>query len=193
MAFPSPPWHLRGQLWGSLFRAQPPGEEAGVFAVAFIGYEPGGTLAYSELLVARRADEGGLALTVRDLWVDSAESREGGRALWGLPKEMATFVRDPGGLGPVNRTFWSAQDGRRPLATAEFLDSSALALRGPVRGSTSQPTLSAGTRVATVHGSARGLPCLAHWSFDRTGALGWLADRPPLFSWRLRDFDVTFA
>lgn len=192
MAFPSPPWHLRGHLWGSLFRAQPPGEQAGVFAVAFVEYRPGGTLDYSELLVARRADEGGLALRVRDLWVDSEVSREGGRALWDLPKELATFSHAPGGLGPVDRTFWSAAAGDGQLATAEFLDTSVLALRGPVRGSTSQPTLSAGTRVATVQGSARGVPCLAHWSFDARGPLGWLAGRHPFLSFRLRDFAVTF-
>ena len=200
MAFPSPPWQLYSDLWGSLFRAQPPGGPHGLYAVALVAYRPGGTLSYSELVVARRADDRGapasgwgLALTVRDLLVDSAESREGGRALWGLPKELGTFTRSPGGLGPVHRTAWRVEEKRGPVLAAEFLDASALAPRVPLRGSTRQPTGTSRVRVATIRGSARTSPCLASWSFEPEGRLGWLAGRSPMVSFRLRDFSVAFA
>lgn len=196
MAFPSPPWDLRAQAWLSLFRAAPPGEERGTYAVAFVSYEPGGTLDYSELLVARRADDSpqrGALATVRSMWVDSAASREGGRALWSIPKELAGFRHETGRMGPVGRDSWQATlpaDGAaddRVFAAAEFVDASRLALRAPFRGRLWQPRGGGGGAVALVRGSGRGLPCLATWTFDPAGPLGWLAGRHPLVSLRLHD------
>ncbi|WP_104108122.1 acetoacetate decarboxylase family protein [Nocardioides sp. 616] len=191
MPFPSPPWQLRGQLWGSLFRAAPPDQPRGLFVVAFVSYEAGSTCEYSELLVARRAEGTSTALTVRDMWVDSEPSREAGRALWALPKELAVFHHDQGTVGPVARHSWRASTAGRTLASAEFVDASALSARVPVRATTRQPVADGGLRVATVTGSTRGLPCLGHWSFAPDGALGWLADRHPVLSFRLRRFSAT--
>ena len=175
MAFPSPPWRLRGQAWGSLFRATPPAEPTGLFVVAFVSYGAGSTCEYPELLVARRAEDSSTALTVRDMWVDSATSLEAGRALWSLPKELASFSHDHGAVGPVARHAWRASTSGCTLATGEFVDASALSVRVPLRATTRQPVPGRSSRVATLAGGTRGLPCLAHWSFAPEGELGWLA------------------
>lgn len=202
MAFPSPPWDLRAQAWLSLFRAAPPGERRATYAVAFVAYEPGGTLDYSELLVARRADGPpfrGAVATVRDMWVDSAASREGARALWSIPKELAAFRHEAGRLGPVGRDSWQATlpteddaGSARAFASAEFVDASRLALRAPFRGRLWQPRDDGGT-VALVRGSGRGLPCLATWTFDPAGPLGWLSGHHPLVSLRLHGVRMDIA
>lgn len=188
MAFPSPPWHLNGQLWGSLIRATPPGGQVGTYLTAFVSYEAPGTLSYSELLVARRAEDAGRSLTVRDIWADSAASVEGGRALWSMPKHLADFSREGGGLGLVGRDTWSVAVDGAGIASAQFADVSRLALRLPFRGSAQQPRITGGTVVARLRGSGKALPCLAHWTFEAGGPLGWLATKQPLVSFRIRDF-----
>ena len=61
-------------------------------AVAFVSYEPGSELTYEELLVAAPVwDEGRVAVSVPQIWVDSEASRRGGRELWGIPKQLARF------------------------------------------------------------------------------------------------------
>src|SRR5688500_11963713 len=99
MTFPSPPWRMTGQLWLTLVRTARPGpggRPAGTYGVALVDYQEGSPLTYGELLVARpvKVEDGpnaGKHVTVTDIWVDSAPSREGGRSLWAVPKELATF------------------------------------------------------------------------------------------------------
>ena len=68
-----------------------PGRAAGVLILA--RYEEGSALHYSELavLVGPVARGGRLGGWVHGMWVDSPVSRAGGRALWGVPKELARF------------------------------------------------------------------------------------------------------
>lgn len=49
-----------------------------------------GTLAYHELIVARRP------FVISEIYVDDARSRSGGREIWNLPKELAEFRSGPG-------------------------------------------------------------------------------------------------
>ena len=105
--YPPQPWDLRGQLYLSVFavprtdlpalpaalaatvRPVPFGRHALVGA-AWVRYEPGGVLHYRELLSAVLVHEGRRPrVSITDIWVDSVESRDGGRALWGIPKDLA--------------------------------------------------------------------------------------------------------
>ena len=190
MTFPSPPWQLQGQAWVSLFRAAEPGRAKAAYVAAWVDYEAGGMLAYRELLVARRVDR--TRLTVTHIWVDSPTSREGARALWALPKELADFTHEASGLGLVAKAEWSATAGDRPVATASFADTSRVAIRLPTRLSLRQPR-AAGQVETSVSGSGRSLPCLGHWEFDADGPLGWMAGQQPLVSFRVRDFQVTLG
>jgi hypothetical protein len=78
---PPPPWRLHGELL-----LIPDGPGTGVL----LGTYTGGTLAYHELIVARRP------FVVSEIYVDDERSRAGGREIWNLPKELADFRVSPG-------------------------------------------------------------------------------------------------
>ena len=198
--FPPAPWTMHGQLWLSLFRLREDVDDlrpAGVYGAAFVSYEPGSVLTYSELLVARpvKVDGSGRRVSITDIWVDSPESMEGGRALWAIPKGLCDFTLDTSHTGPLSRTDWSASTGRQPIAEASFSDVSRVALRAPFKGGTWQPPLvpGSGPLTATMQGSAKTLPCRGRWTFDRSGPLGWLADARRLGSFRMSGFRMTFG
>ncbi|WP_257455097.1 acetoacetate decarboxylase family protein [Archangium lipolyticum] len=109
--FPPAPWVLRGQIYGSMwmvpaeriqFRVDPTFElltfAGRVCVVAcFVDYQEGSVLTYGELFGAvsvRTREPRHRGLTVTHMWVDSERSMRGGRALWGMPKEMARFEFD---------------------------------------------------------------------------------------------------
>lgn len=100
--YPPAPWHATGQLWVGLFQADAPaalpigltpliGSRARV--IALIRYLDGSTLVYDELLIGTpaRADLRP-GIYIEYLYVDSVASLWGGRRIWGLPKELATFT-----------------------------------------------------------------------------------------------------
>jgi acetoacetate decarboxylase len=194
-----------GQLWMSLFRlAVPVGppehglRPAGVYGVAFVNYEPGSPLTYSELLVARpiRSDEHGRRVSISDIWVDSSASVAGGRELWAIPKELCDFEFESVRRGPLSTTEWSTSVGRRPIASARFTDVSKAMLRLPFKGGTWQPGIDdtfGEERTAALQGSSKPLPCRGHWDFAADGPLGWLRGARQLGSVRMADFRMSFA
>lgn len=201
MTYPAAPWDMHGQLWLSLFRVRPgdhPGRPAGVYGVALVAYEDPSPLTYSELLVARPVREaGGRRVHITDIWVDSADSRDGGRELWAIPKDLAAFARTTRGHR-LQRTSWSVAVDGVPTVSARFTDVSRNAPRLPFRGSTWQVRPedhpSAGAEVvAHLRGSARSLPARGDLEFDIDGPLGWLAGKRPLASFRMTDFSMSFG
>jgi hypothetical protein len=61
--------------------------------VMVVRYLEGSTLRYDELIFASLARRGPrVGLFVHHIWVDSEASLWGGRRIWGLNKELATFV-----------------------------------------------------------------------------------------------------
>lgn len=198
MGYPEAPWEMVGQLWLSLFRVRNvAGRPDGIHGVAFVSYEPGSVLTYSELLVAHpvASAEHGRRVSISDIWVDSPESMEGGRELWAIPKDLCDFTLDTGHTGPLARTEWTATIERRPIASASFTDVSRLAPRLPFKGGTWQPALEPGgePRTAELTGSSRTLPCRARWDIDPDGPLGWLAGRRPVASFRMAHFRMSFG
>jgi len=199
MAFPPAPWQLRGQSWFSVFlvkRAVDAAHPAGVYAVALVDYRPGSPLTYHELLVARTVGKGRRRrVCITDIWVDSPDSRDGGRALWAIPKELAAFTHRERHWGPVARADWSVRTTGQPVARARFLDASRLAPRLPFRGGTWQPPVDEHTDPVTadLRGSSKALPCWASWEFAADGPLGWLGDHRPLLSARMADVAMTFG
>lgn len=200
-SYPPPPWRMVGQLWLSLFGmregvdAQRP---AGVYAAAFVSYEPGSSLCYSELLVARtvRTPADGRCVTITDIWVDSPASMAGGRGLWAIPKGLSDFDLDSLRRGPVSSTDWRATSRRRPIAAASFTDTSRAMFRAPFRGRTWQPGIAetdGEDRTARLRGTARTLPCRARWDIAGDGPLGWLRGARQLGSVRMADFRMTFG
>ena len=103
MTYPPEPWSLRGRMhvtvWLLPVADVPPlpvparivriGRRA-VVGSAWVDYRPGGVLSYRELLAAVLVRDGWRPrVSITHIWVDSAASRDGGRALWGIPKDLA--------------------------------------------------------------------------------------------------------
>ena len=201
MTYPPAPWKMHGQLWLSLFRVREgdhPDRGPGVYGAALVSYEQPSPLTYSELLVARSVKAaGGRRVNITDIWVDSADSRDGGRELWAIPKDLCNFERTTTGKR-MQRTSWSTSlDGTR-MASARFTDVSSNTLRTPFKGSTWQqrPVAESGADrevVAELTGSAKALPCRGSWEFDEQGPLAWLAGKRPLASFRMADFQMSFG
>ena len=127
--YPPAPWRLRGTLWAGLFRAEAPVVlPAGLrhllgsrwLVVLLVRYLDG-TLIYDELVVGSPARRGvRIGLFAHRIWVNNAASVHGGRGIWGLPKEMATFAWCENGVqvrddaGPVADFAMDPHRGRLP-------------------------------------------------------------------------------
>jgi Acetoacetate decarboxylase (ADC) len=191
-----------GQLWVTLFTLREPVDElrpAGIYGAAWVSYEPGSPLTYSELLVARPVpapDGKGKRVSITDIWVDSPASVAGGRELWAIPKGLCDFELDSSHRGPVSSTDWSASFGRKPIASASFTDVSRAMLRIPFKGSTWQPGIEdtgGEDRSAVLQGSSKALPCRSRWDFAPDGPLAWLRPARQLASFRQADFRMSFG
>ena len=103
--FPPAPWQLAGECWIGLFQADQdvpcpapwqPVLSPRLSVVALMRYREG-TLQYDELMVGPLVRHGTrMGLWVGHIWVDSAASLWGGRRIWSLPKELATFTWEEG-------------------------------------------------------------------------------------------------
>lgn len=195
MPFPSPPWHLRGSMWLSLFvcREGNSHRPAGLYGVAFVDYA-GGTLTYHELLVARLVRGDRLPrVTITDIWVDSVASRDGGRTLWAIPKELGRLQLGTTTRGPARGASWNASVETVPVAAARFIAPRVPTLRAPYAFSVSQAREDGASVITPVRGSARTVPVRAQWDFGADGPLAWLKGRRPLASFVLDDFRMTFG
>lgn len=201
VSYPAAPWHMVGSLWLSVFRVADGVNDlrpAGLYGVAFVSYEEGSPLTYSELLVARpvTTDANGRRVTITDIWVDSPASVAGGRELWGIPKGLCDFSMESEHRGPFTTTEWSAREGRTPIAGVTVRDVSRAAVRLPFKGGTWQPGIAdtnGEERTATLQGSSKALPARARWDINPDGPLGWLAGARQLASFRQAAFRMSFG
>jgi hypothetical protein len=198
-SYPAEPWRLRGQLTASLFLVRladvpvdlPPGWRPvrlgrySLVCAAWVTYEPGGTLAYNELMSTLLVRRGGrLRPTITHIWVDSEASCEGGRALWAIPKQLARFEH-------AGARFRCGDDGG-PIATATVTPRFAVPGRLPLRFHVVQ-ALGGRTKIAPARVRGRIVLSRGSWAADPGGPLAFLAGRRPLLSIALRDFRMTFG
>jgi hypothetical protein len=195
--FPSPPWQLSAQMWLSVFRVAQtgrPDRPPGVYGAAFVSYEEPGALTYRELVVARLLDARRRRLRITDIWVDSATSREGGRVLWAIPKDLAGLELEETRVGPTAHTAFAARVDGVEVAAGQFAGAPGAALlRTPFAATASQLRESGEEVVTPIRGSARTLPALGSWDVAADGPLGFLHGRRPVVSFRLSDVRLTFG
>ncbi len=197
--YPPEPWALRGQLHASVFLVPlhdvphdlPPGcrpvrlGRLGIVGTAWVSYEPGGVLDYSELMSTLLVRRGRRLLPhITHIWVDSDASRAGGRALWGIPKELAKFVFAGGEF--------SALDDEGPLAAGTVRQWLRLPGRWPVAFQVVQ-WLNGTAKVSTVRARTGLAVSRATFDADPSGPLAFVAGRRPLLSFSLADFRMRFG
>lgn len=206
--FPPEPWHLRGRMHLSVFAVprdvlpglpRPPVRLPGgrvPVGAAWVRYEPGGDLAYRELLAAVLVHERGRPrVSITHIWVDSVASRDGGRALWAIPKDLARLTLRPGtGGGTLTAAHTGAEPGSTPgpIGAAAFRAGRRLPGRWPVAMTVAQAG-GAGLCRTPVRGHVAVRPGGATWRLDARGPLGWLAGRRPLATVTLDDFRLRFG
>lgn len=202
ITYPPAPWRLQGQAHFHLLAVSadelpetPDGFAAlliagrGLAIVGWVDYQGGSILRYGELLVAVVGRwRGGLSATVTHMWVDSPQSRAGGRELWGYPKELATFelAIDPSGTARA-----ATLDGRE-LAHGTFRALLTSRWRLRTRGGTVQPLHG---NLVPVRSIFRSRPAIGRGrlSAPPDSPLAFVNRARRLLSIGLRDFDFTFG
>ena len=211
--YPPEPWDLRGQMYLSVFtvpraalpalpaplaaavRPVPLGRRALVGA-AWVRYEPGGVLQYRELLSAVLVHERGRPrVSIVGIWVDSVASRDGGRALWGIPKDLADLTVRPGAGGGA---LAAASTGVEPGSVPAPIGAASIGAGVPLPGRWPTPmtvaqALGGAVRRTRVRGRAGLRLGGSTWRMDKGGPLGYLAGRRPLATVTLTDFRLRFG
>jgi hypothetical protein len=159
-----------------------------VVGAAFLRYQPGGVLAYSELLLAvlGRGRLGQPRWSIGQIWVDSPTSRTGGKELWAVPKELGAFEWAEAS-GVVRCRLVGIAEVKARLGRAL----TPCALPAPLvvaqHRSDRAPVL---TRSLIM---ARPRAVRSRWRFVQDGPLGYLVGRRPLTGVAFRRARVTFG
>jgi hypothetical protein len=211
MGYPPAPWRLRGtayiSLWqveeellpdGCLPRGVAPLRMLGrvLVGAAFAVYEPGGVLAYNEVLLAVAAHRGiRPALTVPHIWVDHPASVAGARAMWNIPKQVAAFqILGSGSTGKRQFEARAVTPEGQLIADLRFRQRAPLPGRWPmyitlVQGSQSGTDE---TKVQVTNASAWAEVSLgiATWRFEQKSVLYFLQGREPFLSLQLNGLSL---
>jgi hypothetical protein len=209
VSYPAEPWHLRGQMHLSIWSLPKarlprlPDDLAaavrpvsiggrGLVGTAWVEYQPGGVLQYRELLSAVLVRHRARPLvSIVSIWVDSPASRNGGRELWGIPKELAELQFD---ASRAERGGLAAQARAETGDIAQFSVSPGWRCPGrwPVRLSVVQ-LLQGRAKVTPVRGSASLQRASATWQVAQDGPLAELSGCQPFVTVTLRDFQILFG
>ncbi|EHK83094.1 Acetoacetate decarboxylase (ADC) [Saccharomonospora azurea SZMC 14600] len=199
--YPDEPWRLAGEafvsVWSVPSRELPRLRDVvtpltvggrAVVVTAWIDYTPPGQLSYHELLATVAVRHGWApAASITEIWVDCEASRAGGRALWGIPKELATFELDR-----TDALTASAATDEEWIATATFSSRGPAAVPARARFSVIQAG-DGRPRVSPVRARLRPRLASATWTVNPDGPLGYLAGRRPLLNVQLTDARLLFG
>lgn len=153
-----------------------------VVASAYFVYELPSPLTYDEIMsTVLVRDRWRPRVSITHIWVNSTASRDGGRELWAIPKELATFDVD------LHRSYVARKIGALRVHRVRRLP---FAL--PIGFRTAQDR-SGTLEVTPVRGRIRLGLAQTRWSFDDAGPLSFLNGRRPLISLAARPFRLTFG
>jgi hypothetical protein len=201
VAYPPPPWHLRGQAHGHLFavaRSELPATPTafkpliiagrGLVVAGWVDYQSGSVLSYGELFVAVVGWRGRrLSATVTHMFVDSSASRAGGRELWGYPKELAEFDLH---ITPAGRA--AARDDRGELARGSYRPWLTFPVRIKAAGGTVQPLDGVLTYIQAIFDGKLSLGG-GNFTAPPQSSLAFLSGARRLAGFGLADFEFTFG
>ncbi len=201
-SYPPSPWRLNATAYVSMWRLPVRGLQLSLgeridaavllgsvnLASGFVIYEAGGDLEYRELFLAvlARAD-GKLGVTVPSIWVDSTRALAGGRELWGIPKQLASFETD-------GQTLAATANDAPDLPIAKIVFDKGWRVPGRYRSRASVVQQSASTLLRTpVLVSAQIEFGRAQWYIPEASALSLLRGRAPLLSFKLIQAQIQFG
>ena len=195
-SYPAEPWDLHGHayvgVWLLPADVTPPPASAAtrpvrlfgrtIVSAAFFRYDDPSPLTYDEIMSTVLVRQGWRPrVSITHIWVDSEASRDGGRALWAIPKDLAEFERTTHqsytatGIGSLLVRTVRRLPAGIPLGFRLAQDRDGDLVVSPVRGR---------VRLGLVRGS---------WSLDPAGPLEFLAHRRPVLTLALRPFHLTFG
>jgi len=196
VTYPAEPWDLHGHalvgVWLVPKGVAPPPHHARtaqirlfgrtIVAAAFFRYDEPSPLTYDEIMATQLVRQGlRPRISITHIWVDSPASRDGGRELWAIPKDLAEFERT------TDHAYLARGIGRLRLGRIRMLpftvptgfrlaqDRAGALVASPVRGR---------VRLGLTKGA---------WSFDLDGPLAFLSGRRPLLTIAIRPFHILFG
>ncbi|MEV7396605.1 acetoacetate decarboxylase family protein [Aeromicrobium sp. NPDC092404] len=194
--YPAEPWDLHGHAYVGVWLlprgtaplpAAPSTKAVTLFGrtvvcAAFFVYEQPSPLTYDEIMATVLVREGWRPrVSITHIWVNSVPSRDGGRRLWAIPKDLADFE--------VGRHSSYAAQGIGSLAVRRVRR---LPWRLPLGFRIAQDR--AGTLlVSPVTGRIRLGLATARWTLAADGPLGFLNGRKPLLTIACRPFHLLFG
>lgn len=194
--YPLSPWDLTGHAYTGVWllpkHLAPPPHNADTKAVtifgrvivcaAFFVYEEPSPLTYDEIMsTVLVRDRWRLRVSITHIWVNSPASRDGGRELWAIPKDLADF--------DVGQHASYAAQGIGSLMVNRVRR---LPFRVPLRFTTAQDR-NGDLLVTPVSGAIRAGLAKSRWSFAADGPIGFLAGRKPLLTWAAKPFHLIFG
>ena len=198
-AYPPQPWHLTAHAFVGtalvpidLLPQLPPGCRAITFrgkaivGVAYFVYEEPSPLTYNEIMATVLVRKGWrLYVHITQIWVDSPASRDGGRALWAIPKDLADFDVVPD--SSYDASFEGAEIGS---LTVERSRSLPVAL--PIGFMIAQER-DGGVLRTKVRGRGRVGKAKGRWTFNPDGPPGFLAGHEPFLTLSLKKLRIVFG
>lgn len=194
--YPAEPWDLHGHAYVGVWllpRASAPVPAAPstkvvtlfgrtVVCAAFFVYEQPSPLTYDEIMATVLVRQGWRPrVSITHIWVNSVASRDGGRSLWAIPKDLADFE--------VRRHSSYAAHGIGSLAVRRVRR---LPWRTPLGFRIAQDR--AGTLlVSPVAGRIRMGLATARWTLAADGPLAFLNGRRPVLTIACRPFHLLFG
>lgn len=199
-AYPPSPWKLTAHAYVGIFILPkdllPEPHSAltkpitvfgrGIVAAAFFVYEEPSPLTYNEIMSTIVVRKGWRPLvSITKIWVDSEASRDGGRALWAIPKDLAEFDVRP-------HTSYVASGGNTSIGSLEVVKAKPLSLPAAIAFSVAQDR-DGSLVVSKVRGRGRLGRAKANWTFNPDGPMGYLAGRKALMTLVLRPLRIVFG
>ncbi|KAA1376130.1 acetoacetate decarboxylase family protein [Aeromicrobium fastidiosum] len=195
-SYPPEPWDLHGHAYvaawlvpvADLPAPHSPATKAitlfgrGIVGTAFFVYEEPSPLTYDEIMSTVLVRDGWrIRVSITHIWVNSEASRDGGRDLWAIPKQLADFDVTPHvsysahGIGSLVLRRVRRLPRMLPAGFRIAQDQGGHLLVSPVTGR---------MRFGTASG---------RWTFDADGQLGFLHGRKPLLTLAASPFRLLFG
>ncbi|KQX75609.1 acetoacetate decarboxylase family protein [Aeromicrobium sp. Root472D3] len=154
----------------------------GIVGAAFFVYERPSPLTYNEIMSTVLVRQGWrVRVSITHIWVDSEASRDGGRDLWAIPKQLAGFDV------VTHRSYIARGIGSVALRRVRRLP------RALPAGFAIAQDQHGSLLVSPVTGRMRFGVASARWSFADDGPLAFLHGRKPLLTLAIRPFRMLFG